>query len=190
MLLSFAVMSIFRSLLNAVFVAAMGVAAPAAADADRAAELLQELQRDDLPNWKNVESALWAEWSKSGSPSADLLLERARDAVEESDFDTAIAHLTALTDHAPDFAEGFNIRALAFYKTKRYGPALADLERTLALNPDHFGALAGLGAILEEVGRHEAALAAFEAARAIHPHDPDLEEAVTRLERITAGQTL
>ncbi|WP_253799034.1 tetratricopeptide repeat protein [Rhodovulum sp. P5] len=163
---------------------------PALAADDRAAELLQELQRPDLPNWKNVENAIWSEWSRSGSPSADLLLKRGRDAVEESDFDTAIAHLTALTDHAPDFAEGFNVRALAFFRSGRYGPAMADLERTLALNPSHFGALSGLGAILEEVGRYDDALRAFEAARAIHPHDPDLEDAVTRLERLTSGQTL
>ncbi|TCP62940.1 tetratricopeptide repeat protein [Rhodovulum bhavnagarense] len=152
--------------------------------------MLEELRRPDLPNWKNVEEALWSEWSKSGSAAMDLLLERGRAAIEAEDWGMAIAHLTALTDHAPGFAEGFNARALAYFKSGLFGPALDDLARALTLNPDHFAALMGLGTILEDTGRDAAALAAYRAARAIHPHDPDLEEAVNRLEPKVSGQAL
>ncbi|MBK1634689.1 hypothetical protein CKO19_02940 [Rhodovulum adriaticum] len=186
-------MGISLRLLNpvvAAFCAALPLATPVWADGGRAAELLQELQRPDLPNWQRVEEALWAEWSKSGSATADLLLKRGRDAIEAEDWPKAIAHLTALTDHAPDFAEGFNARALAYFRSGLYGPAVADLSHVLTLNPDHFGALTGLATILEETGRHAAALQAYRAARAIHPHDPDLEDAVNRLEPKVTGQTL
>ncbi|WP_132461127.1 tetratricopeptide repeat protein [Rhodovulum marinum] len=182
-----------RHILNPVVTAiclVLALSAPVRADEARAAELLDELQTPDLPNWKQVEEAIWAEWAKSGSPSMDLLLKRGREAVEAGAFDTAIAHLTALTDHAPDFAEGFNARAIAYFKAGLYGPAIADIARTLDLNPRHFGALTGLGAILEETGRYDAALEAVRAARAIHPHDPDLEEAEKRLELLTSGRTL
>ena len=83
----------------------------------------------------------------------DLLLQRGQEAMEAGDLDAAIEHFTALTDHAPDFAEGWNARATAFFQDERYGPALADIERTLALNPDHFGALMGLAMILEQLDR-------------------------------------
>ncbi|SIO12796.1 Tetratricopeptide repeat-containing protein [Rhodovulum sp. ES.010] len=182
-------MGISRHILNAV-VTAFLAAAPALADGSRAEALLDELQQPDLPNWKNVEDSIWEEWSRSGSAAMDLLLRRGREAVEEGAFETAIEHLTALTDHAPDFAEGYNARALAYFKTGRFGPAVADLARTLQLNPRHFGALMGLGAILEETGRYDAALEAYQRAHAIHPHDPDLEEAVTRLELMTSGRSL
>ncbi|WP_170290343.1 tetratricopeptide repeat protein [Rhodovulum strictum] len=160
------------------------------ADGERAGALLDELQRPDLPNWKQVEREIWEEWAKSGSPSMDLLLKRGRDAITAGKFETAIAHLTALTDHAPDFAEGYNARALAYFRAGLYGPAIADLARTLELNPRHFGALTGLGAILEETGQLQAARDAYGAARAIHPHDPDLESAAQRLELLTAGRRL
>lgn len=179
-----------RPLLNATVTAIFFSAVPvpaARADDGRVAELLDELQRPDLPNWKQVEQEIWAEWSRSGSPAMDLLLERGREA---GDVETAIAHFSALIDHAPDFAEGYNARALAYFNAKLYGPALADLARVLELNPNHFGALKGLGTILEELGQYDAALRAFRAARAIHPHEPDLEEAVERLDRRTSGQTL
>ena len=71
-----------------------------------------------------------------------------------------------------------------------YGPSLDDIARTLALNPNHFGALTGLGMIMEEVKAYSHALDAFRAARAIHPHRPDLEQAVERLERQLEGISL
>lgn len=180
----------FLNVALAVFFAAGLPAERAAADSARAGDLLQELRRPDLPNWQRVEDALWTEWSKSGSASMDLLLKRGRDAIEAGEIETAIDHLSALIDHAPDFAEAYNTRALAFYRSGRYGLALSDLAHTLALNPDHFGALTGLGTILEETLHYDAALGAYRAAHAIHPHDPDLEEAVQRLETLTSGQTL
>lgn len=186
-------MGIAPKLLNpvvAAFFAAFVSIGPAAAEDSRTIELLEELRKPDLPNWQNVEQSIWSEWSKSGSAAMDLLLKRGRDAIEQEDYGAAIGHLTALTDHAPGFAEGFNARALAYFKSGLYGPALVDLARTLDLNPDHFGALMGLGTILEETGRHAAALEAYRAAHAIHPHKPDLEDAVKRLEPKVTGQTL
>ena len=60
----------------------------------------------------------------------------------------------------------------------------------LALNPRHFGALQGLGRILEELGDEANALAAFKQAYTIHPHRDDLKEAIDRLELTLDGQTL
>ncbi|PWR04094.1 hypothetical protein DKT77_03355 [Meridianimarinicoccus roseus] len=146
-------------------------------------ELLDKLREPDLTNWEEVENEIWKRWSESGSPTADLLLERGREAMAEEDWTTAIAHLTALTDHAPDFAEGYNARATAYFQAGLYGPAMADIARTLDLNPRHFGALMGLALILEETGYTEDALSAYRAVAAIHPHRPNLKDAMGRLER-------
>ena len=111
----------------------------------------------------------------------DLLLQRGREAMEAEDFEAAIEHLTALTDHAPDFAEGFNARATAYFHAEMYGPSLADIERTLALNPRHYGAMAGLGTIMMELGQEAKALEAFRKANALNPHRTDLIEAIKTL---------
>ncbi|MHC0054865.1 tetratricopeptide repeat protein [Actibacterium sp. D379-3] len=163
---------------------------PVLADPSRLDGLLQELQQPDLPNWQMVEDEIWTEWSKSGSSAMDLLLQRGRTAMEEGDFVTAIGHLTALTDHAPGFAEGFNARAMAYSREGLFGPALADIRVALTLNPQHFGAMIGLGSILEELGHTDRALDAYRAAFAIHPHEPDLKDAIERLEREASGVTL
>lgn len=186
-------MGVHRSFLNplvAAFMLLFSLSAPVSAQSVVLDQLFDELQSPDLPNWKQVEGQIWAEWSKSGSPAMDLLLKRGRDAMEAGDFDVAIEHLTALTDHAPDFAEGFNARATAYFRDGLYGPSLADIAHTLTLNPRHFGALTGLGTILEELGNTEKALEAYRAANAIQPHDPALLQAIARLEKQVSGLTL
>jgi tetratricopeptide (TPR) repeat protein len=90
-------------------------------------------------------------------------------------------HLTALVDHAPDFAEGWHARATAYYQTGDFGPAISDIGHVLTLNPRHFGALAGLGAIFEELDQPEKAIEVYRAALAINPNGMGLQEAVDRL---------
>jgi len=184
-------MGVRRSLLNRVVAAILAAGflfSGSAALADRAGELLQELAQPDLERWQRVERQLIGEWSKSGSAAMDLLLQRGRKALQDGQTDIAIEHLTALIDHAPDFAEGWHTRATAWFQAGHYGPAMQDIGRTLALNPEHFGALTGLGVILEETGFDEKALAAFRAAHAIHPHQPTIKRYLERLERRISGR--
>ncbi|KPQ16531.1 MAG: Tetratricopeptide repeat/TPR repeat [Rhodobacteraceae bacterium HLUCCO18] len=183
-------MPIRTRLLNLVVAAVLcGIPAIAAAQPS-SDELLDRLSQPDLRNWDVVEQQVYQAWSRSGSPSADYLLRRGRDALEDEDLDAAYDHLTALTDHAPDFAEGWNARATLFFQMGAYGPSMADIQRVLALEPRHFAALTGLGIMLEEMGELERALAAYRAAHAIHPHRPDIEEAIGRIEQELEGRTL
>jgi tetratricopeptide (TPR) repeat protein len=156
----------------------------------RVEELLTQLRDPELENWRRVERQIRNEWSKSGSAAMDLLLQRGRDALARGDSQTAIQHLTALTDHAPDFAEGWYLRATAFFQTGQYGPSIEDLGRALTLNPQHFAALGGLATILEEIGNRERALEALRATQSIHPHQPEIREAIERLERRLEGQDI
>jgi tetratricopeptide (TPR) repeat protein len=153
-------------------------------------ELYKKLSDPANPQWELTLSDVLRAWSKSGSPAMDLLLKRGQEAMEAGQFDIAIGHLTALTDHAPEFAEGWNARATAYYLAGQFGPSVADIQHTLALNPNHFGALGGLGMILEETGRPEAALKAYQASLAIHPHQDGIKAAIERIERDTAGTEL
>jgi tetratricopeptide (TPR) repeat protein len=183
-------MPIRTRLLNLV-VAAVLCGIPAIAVAQPTAdELLDRLAQPDLRNWDVVEQQLYQTWSRSGSASADYLLRQGREALEADDLEAAYDHLTALTDHAPEFAEGWNARATLLFQMGAYGPSIADIQRVLALEPRHFGALTGLGIMLEEMGEIEHALAAYRAAYAIHPHRPDIEDAIGRIEQELEGSTL
>jgi tetratricopeptide (TPR) repeat protein len=167
-----------------------GAAAAQDAGSDRVAQLLEQLAKPDQPGWEQIEEQIRQEWSRSGSPSIDLLLQRGLDALEADDIPAALDHLTALTDHAPDFAEGWNLRATAHFRAERYGLALEDIRRVLALNPQHYVAMTGLAIILEELGMEAEALEVLRKVVAINPHRPDVTEALERLERAVQGKAI
>lgn len=146
-------------------------------------ELFSALSSAKSDEWQIIEDEIWELWARSGSPSMDLLLLRGKAALAEDETAEAIEHLTALIDHAPNFAEGWNARATAYFEAGLYGPSLADIRQTIALEPRHFGAWSGLGLILEHAGEAQGALLAYREVLKLHPHREDVLEAITRLER-------
>ena len=162
-----------------------------AADRDeRLDELFSELKEPGREDWQKIEGEINRIWAQSGSPSMDLLLARGNAALAAEDFPTAVGHFSALIDHAPDFAEGWNGRATAYFLMGQYGLSISDVEHVLALNPRHYGAMAGFAFMLESMDRPEAALDVLRAAQALNPNRPDVNEAVIRLGKMTGDAEL
>ena len=160
------------------------------ADTRDEAELLRQLVQSTPDQAIGIDRQLKALWSLSGSASADLLLERGREALDDGDTVAAVEHLTALTDHAPAFAEGWHVRASVFFGMERFGMAAADLEHALTLNPNNYEAIYGLGLIFEIVGQPHKAYGAYSRALAIHPHHDEVTNAVNRLKPQIEGAAL
>jgi tetratricopeptide (TPR) repeat protein len=152
--------------------------------------LFGRLTQKDDPNWDKVEGEIWLTWSQSGSPAMDLLLLRAGRAMGGGDSELALRHLDDLVRLAPDFAEGWNKRATVYFLLNEYGNSVADIERTLALEPRHFGALSGLGMILERVGDKKGAMRAYRRGLEIHPNLPGAAAGVERLSPDVDGRKL
>ncbi|SDF77245.1 tetratricopeptide repeat protein [Sulfitobacter delicatus] len=153
-------------------------------------ELMEKLRDAPAAEAPRIVHEIEAHWSRSGSAAMDLLLSRGRDALEAGDTQLAIEHLTALTDHAPQFAEGFHTRAQAFYRADLYGPALDDLERTLALNPTNYNAVFGLAVMVQEFGDLGRAAILYRKALALNPHHEDARSALDALRRDGIGREL
>ncbi len=153
-------------------------------------EKLQALQDAEPAEATRLTREIEREWSQSGSTSLDMLLRRGRDALEEQKPDIAIEHLTALIDHAPDFAEGWHARATAFYMKDLYGPAISDLEKALTLNPDNYNAMFGLGVMFQEFGDNVRAERAFQQVLDLHPHHENATKALEQLKAQGIGRTL
>lgn len=180
----------FHNVILAAVLPFFGLLSPVGAQTAALDDLFAKLLMADEQASQRIEQDIWREWSKSGSPAMDLLLQRGRDAMAAGDTDAAIEHLTALIDHAPDFAEGWNARATAYFQAGELGPSISDIGHVLTLNPKHFGALAGLGMIFEQLEKPEKALEVYKAALAIHPHLAGVLESVKRLDAAAAGQEL
>ena len=60
----------------------------------------------------------------------------------------------------------------------------------LSLNPKHFGALAGLGSIFENLGYFYAAKEALQKANEINPKNQNIRKMLERVVKKTAGESL
>ena len=116
-----------------------------------------------------LEAEIWTIWAKSGDSDLDQVLEVGSRAMALGDVGTALKIFDVVVRKAPRFAEGWNKRATVHYMMGNYEASLADIDRTLELEPHHFGALAGLGLVNIELDRDEAALDAFERVLKVMP---------------------
>lgn len=131
-----------------------------------------------------VEREIWLRWTQHDDPAVAALMAEAGLAMAVDDLDQALAALDRVVAMAPDFAEGWNRRATVFYLAGRPQVSLADIERVLALEPRHFGALAGRGLCLIALDRPAEAAEAYAAALAIHPQ---MQGARQRLDTLRRG---
>ncbi|MBA3520594.1 MAG: tetratricopeptide repeat protein, partial [Rhizobiales bacterium] len=111
-------------------------------------------------------------------------------AMNARNFALARSHLDAIVALEPDFAEGWNKRATVHFLEGDYASSIADIRRVLSLEPRHFGALSGLGMILQNIGRKEEALEAFRRALAVHPQMPAIRQRVEALSLEVEGVDL
>ena len=163
-----------RSLL-AVFslVLVIAIAGPAPADQSdpRLGPLFVKLKATtDAREGSRIAREIWAIWFDSPTPAVKELIRRGQAHLRRQRINVAAELFDHVVRIAPGFAEGWNRRATVRYLQSDYKGSLADIERTLKLEPRHFGALSGRGLVFVKMGRDRAALAAFRAALAINPH--------------------
>lgn len=186
-------MGVLQFNLNPVLALVLALSVPALALAQDTARLdgmYEALENAPPAEADRLGREIMLEISKSGSPAMNLLLKRGRAAMAAGDTGLGIELLSALTDHAPGFAEGWHARSVAFARAGMMGPAMADLERALTLDPRNFAAIYSLGALLEEIGQPALAYEAYGRVAAIHPHFDDVAAALARLEGETQGSDL
>jgi tetratricopeptide (TPR) repeat protein len=130
-----------------------------------------------------IEREIWSAWLATDDALAAPWIRRGLTAMETRDFAAALAAFDRVVELAPDYAEGWNKRATLHWLRGAFDDSIADIDRALALEPRHFGALSGLAMIREAQGRPFEALEALEKLIHIHPRLPHLR---ARIEQLTA----
>ncbi len=144
----------------------------------------------DAESAKAIEDRIWALWMVSGSDTCNLLMARVKAAADQKDYDLAIKLLDAVIALKPDYVEAWNRRATIYYLMKEYGHSVADIREVLLREPRHFGALSGLGLILQEIGDDKHALEAYRRALAVDPHLEHVPDVVKTLREKVEGRDL
>lgn len=144
----------------------------------------------DATSAKAIEQRIWALWYAPHSDTAELLMVRARQALEVKDTELALRLLDAIVKIKPNFAEAWNRRATIHFLQKDYGKALTDIREVLRIEPRHFGALSGLGFIMQELGDDKRALDAFRRAVDVYPRLERIPDLVKSLQEKVEGRDI
>src|ERR1700721_2240251 len=139
---------------------------------------------------KHVEARIWAIWLQTPSDTVALLMTRAKTAMDAQNSDVALKLLDSVIKLRPDYVEGWNRRATLYYLKNDYARSLEDIEQVLVREPRHFGALAGLGMIMQDLGDDKRALDAFRKALAVNPHLEKVPELVKTLTEKVEGRDI
>ena len=141
--------------------------------------LFQQLENAVGPDdATRLEAEIWQRWLDSDDEKAWRLMQRVQLSMSEADLDEALLLCNELVDYAPQYAEAWNKRATVFYMMGSYDASVADIQKTLQLEPRHFGAISGLGLIFLRKGNPEAALEAFEQVLRVSPQSRNARRSV------------
>jgi tetratricopeptide (TPR) repeat protein len=152
------------------------------------ADLLLEALYDADPEVRiHAEGAVWQLWSRSGDADVDSLLKSGIRYMDDGKMGQAVETFTRVTERKPEFAEGWNKRATAYYLMGDYEQSLKDCDEVIKRNPHHFGALSGYGLIYVKRGELERALEYFQRALEINPNMQGVEQSI-ELIRYKLGQ--
>ena len=177
--------------------AAPAPAAPKPNQTPRPSEALSEEQlfaqlakAESAEDAKPIESKLQTMFKASGSPSVDLLMNRAEVAAAAKDNKMAAKLLDAVTTIAPKFAEGWHARAALETEAGDDAAALASLQKVVLLNPRQFNALSELAGMLEDYGDKAGALKLYRRALALDPQLEGVQRHLRALAREVEGQDI
>ena len=171
--------------------ASAGSAAEAAKRTQRLDQLFARLaSTSDAAEGDTIVDEIWRVWLQSGRPEIDAMMQNALALMHAGDPLAAMTQLDAIVGRAPDWPEGWNRRATLLYLLNEHDRSLADIDRVLALEPRHFGALAGRGLIHIARENYRAALDDYRRARLANPFLKGAAEMIPVLERKAGERTL
>jgi tetratricopeptide (TPR) repeat protein len=150
--------------------------------------LVKHLADDNPIVRKAAEEAVWLAWSRSGDAETDRLLNDGTAEMNAGHHRKAIEIFSNVIKRDPEFAEGWNKRATAYYLAGDWQKSLADCDEVMKRNPQHFGALSGYGQIYVQLKQYEKAIAYFRRALAVNPNMTNLEAVIEQLEEIAREQ--
>jgi tetratricopeptide (TPR) repeat protein len=129
-------------------------------------------------------------WLQSPSDTANLLMQRATASAQAGQLPLALSLFDKLVVIEPNWAEAWNQRATTRFLAGDTDGAMADIGQVMKLEPRHFGALAGMGIILQGAGLDKSALEIFNKALVIYPLEPDIQKLVDKLKLEVEGQDI
>jgi tetratricopeptide (TPR) repeat protein len=154
------------------------------ADVGAEKQLLRALTAEDERVFEMARRGLDHLWFNSAGKAAFGLMEKAYHLAEEQRYSEAVAVLDTIVKRYPKYAEAWNRRAAALWQLGDYKASLNDCQRTLILNPNHYGAWQGLGVCQLQMGELDEACRSLRMALRIAPQDKVARRCLQKCEEL------
>ena len=153
--------------------------------------LFNELKIKNSDNVFEIEQEIWQIWSTH--PSNDKLtnlLGTGSNYVNNNQLSKAVEIFTEVILKDPNWAEAWNKRATVFYMMGKFKQSQEDIDKVLALEARHFGALAGQGLVNIQLKNYEKAILSYQQVKEIYPSMQSPEIMIRRIEELMKQQTI
>ena len=137
-----------------------------------------------------LETNIWGIWTESGREDINRLMTLGIQAMSYQLYDVALESFDEVVSLDPNFAEGWNKRATVYWLKNDLSASMEDIQRTLALEPRHFGAISGMGLIFLDRGDPTGAMRAFEEVLKINPRSRSAKQRVDSLRTVLEGDSV
>jgi len=131
-----------------------------------------------------AEHALWSVWFRAGKPRSVCLVKCGNHHLHHGNYISALEKFSQAVQDDAQFAEAYNQRAITYYLTERFDESIADCKAALALVPQHFGAMAGMGHSYAHMGQWQQARQCYRLALAIHPRLEGIQASLDQIEQL------
>ena len=138
-----------------------------------------------------VEQEIWKLWSTHPTDmKLTARLEEGAQFVRTQQLSKAIEIFTEVIKLDQNWAEAWNKRATVFYMMGKFKQSQEDIDKVLALEARHFGALAGQGLVNIQLKNYEKAILSYQQVKEIYPSMQSPEIMIRRIEELMKQQTI
>jgi Flp pilus assembly protein TadD len=167
--------------------------APAQADQNdpQLEALFEQLHQATSPAVASpLEAKIWQRWVSHDNPAFQNLMLQGIGQMNSGDLQIALTTYNQLIAQAPDYAEAWNKRATIYFLLGNFAASDADISKTLALEPFHFGALSGRGLVYSAMRKYEQARTALHAALEVHPNMVGVKANLAELDELLLKRSI
>ena len=154
-------------------------------------KLFNELKINNAKVAAMIEQEIWSLWSTH--PTDQKLTARLEEAsmlVTNQQFTKARDIFTEVINIDQNWAEAWNKRATVLYMMGEFQKSQDDIDKVLALESRHFGALAGQGLVNIQLKNYEKAIRSYEQAQEIYPAMRSPKIMIKQIEELMKQQTI
>jgi tetratricopeptide (TPR) repeat protein len=154
-------------------------------------ELFNQLRNvDDLETASRIEKEIWAKWVHRDNELVDRHMSLGIGAMEAGALKLSLRQFTEVINLDENFSEGWNKRATVHYMMGNFNKSVQDIERTLALEPRHYGAMSGMALILDATENMAGALKAWQQVLEFTPYNQQIRARILQLKNEIRGKAI